>query len=87
MAESYAGNSIDSGRKDLEVLTKWIKRFSGELDKISLVVVGEGGSGKTTLVHNLLLKEVPVNPRTTKQVKLNDIRYCIYIIIVSTDVG
>ena len=72
MAESYAGNSIDSGRKDLEELTKWIKRFSGELDEISLVVVGEGGSGKTTLVHNLLLKEVPDDPQTTEEVTLHE---------------
>ena len=72
MAESYAGNGIDSDRKDLEVLTKWIKRFSGELDNLSLVVVGEVGSGKTTLVHNLLLKEVPDDPQTTEQVTLQE---------------
>ena len=72
MAESYAGNGIDSDRKDLEVLTKWIKRFSGELDNLSLVVVGEVGSGKTTLVHNLLLKEAPDDPQTTEQVTLQE---------------
>ena len=46
-----------------------LKYFGNNLEKTSVLVVGGPGAGKTTLVHNLLQREVPDDLGVTKHTK------------------
>ena len=77
--EKLLGDIINKSRKEIEILLQKLSTGDKEQNEIKVVLIGEGGSGKTSLVKRLFKEDFdPIEPQThgiiikSKELDIND---------------